>query len=226
LALRQKDSEEIQHALGLIHTGAERAARLANQLLALARTEPGAVDSGLWREVDLNLLGKNACKDFIHDALAKKIDLGFESCNQPALVVGDDSSLRELASNLIHNAVLYTQNGGSVTVRIERTAVAGEDFANLVVEDNGPGIAAEERERVFERFYRLLDKQVSGSGLGLAIVREIAHLHSATVTLGEGPRGQGARVTVRFKIVSTYKPQSTDPRRDVTAALLVGAGRS
>ncbi|HEY9775464.1 MAG TPA: sensor histidine kinase N-terminal domain-containing protein [Planktothrix sp.] len=225
LALRQKDTEEIQHALGLIHTGAERAARLANQLLALARTEPGAVDPALWRDVDLNLIGKNACKDFIHDALAKSIDLGFESCDQPAVVVGDGMSLRELISNLIHNAILYTQQGGSVTVRIERSHVAGEEIANLVVEDNGPGIPAEERERVFERFYRLIDKQTAGSGLGLAIVREIAHLHGATVTLGEGPREQGARVTVRFP-VSGSKGSAGDARRDTSSGNLLSAGRS
>jgi len=203
LALRQTDPKEINHALGLIHTGAERAARLANQLLALARAEPEAVDSQLWREIDLNLVGKNTCREFVSEALSKDIDLGFESSKVPVYVRGDESSLHELACNLVHNAVQYTQNGGNVTVRIEETAGSSGAFGHLVVEDNGPGIPAEEREHVFERFYRLIDRRVSGSGLGLAIVREIANMHDGEVSVGDGPGGAGTRVSVRFKVVDS-----------------------
>jgi two-component system sensor histidine kinase TctE len=223
LAIRQKDMQEIQHALGLIHMGAERAARLANQLLALARTEPGAVDAGFWRELDLNTIGKNACKEFVPEALTKGIDLGFEAAHQPAVIVGDQLSLHELVCNLIHNAVLYTQAGGAVTVRIEQVE---EGHASLIVEDNGPGIPKEERERVFERFYRLIDKSVAGSGLGLAIVREIAHLHGATVSLGDGPFGVGAKVTVGFTLRRSPASQKPESRSDaMPSAQLVGAGR-
>jgi two-component system sensor histidine kinase TctE len=207
LALRQKDPAEINHALGLIHTGAARAARLANQLLALARAEPEAVDSRLWREIDLNAIGKNTCHEFVSEALSKKIDLGFEASQQPVYVRGDESSLHELACNLVHNAVQYTQEGGHVTVRIEQTTGSAGNFAHLVVEDNGPGIPAQEREHVFERFYRLDDRLGSGSGLGLAIVREIANMHGGEVDVGDGPGGAGTRVTVRFKSVSPNPPR-------------------
>jgi two-component system sensor histidine kinase TctE len=178
LALRQSKPEEIQHALNLIHLGADRAARLANQLLALARAEPGAVDPDLWQRLDLNLLAQDVCRELVTQALSKNIDLGFEESTTPVLIRGDQASLHELLSNLIENAILYTQPGGHVTVRTVKTvSVDGHERSIVVIEDDGPGIAADEREKVFERFYRISDRGVAGSGLGLAIVREIAKIH-------------------------------------------------
>jgi two-component system sensor histidine kinase TctE len=211
LALRQREPQDVNHALVLINTGAERAARLANQLLALARAEPGAVDPELWQVIDLNSIGKNASKELVQLALAKNIDLGFEESSTPALVQGDRSSLHELASNLIENAVLYTPPGGHVTVRVlNDTRSDQQRRALMVVEDNGPGIAPDERDRVFERFYRILDRGVSGSGLGLAIVREIANVHKAEVYLGEGPEGKGTSVTVDFPVKKTEQVLAAD----------------
>ncbi len=200
LALRQRDPEDVAHALALINTGAERAARLANQLLALARAEPGAVDPALWQVLDLNDIAKNASRELVTQALSKNIDLGFEQSSAPALVRGDRASLHELTSNLIENAVLYTPAGGHVTARIVNSVRAADSKHRvlLVVEDDGPGIAPDERERVFERFYRVSDRGVSGSGLGLAIVREIASVHRADVYLADGPDKCGTRVTVDF----------------------------
>jgi two-component system, OmpR family, sensor histidine kinase TctE len=212
LALRQSDPKDIAHALNLINIGAERAARLANQLLALARAEPGAVDPTLWQVLDLNDIAKNASKELVTQALSKNIDLGFEESAAPALVRGDRASLHELASNLIENAVLYTPSGGHVTARIA-TSLRPPDLearAFLIVEDDGPGIAADERERVFERFYRVSDREASGSGLGLAIVREIASVHIAEVYLGDGPDKSGTRVTVDFPAV-TRNEQNSGP---------------
>jgi two-component system sensor histidine kinase TctE len=193
LALRQKDPKDVHHALGLILTGAERAARLANQLLALARSEPGAVEPELWQTVDLNLIARDASRELVYQALSKNIDLGFEGSDLPALVKGDKGSLHELTSNLIENAILYTQAGGHVTVRI-----ANSFAPTVIVEDNGPGIPAEERERVFERFYRLMNQGISGSGLGLSIVKEIASIHNADISVGEGPDGTGTSIAVKF----------------------------
>ena len=210
LALRQSDPKDVTHALGLINTGAERAARLANQLLALARAEPGAVDPALWQILDLNDIAKSASKELVTQALAKNIDLGFEESAAPALVRGDRASLHELASNLIENAVLYTPPAGHVTVRIGNSLRPAdlEKRALLIVEDDGPGIASNERERVFERFYRISDRGVSGSGLGLAIVREIASVHRAEVYLGDGPDKCGTRVTVDFPAVAKNEQNS------------------
>jgi two-component system sensor histidine kinase TctE len=109
-------------------------------------------------------------------------------------VLGDTFLLRDLIDNLIDNAVRYTPDGGTVTVRCHPQARHGV----LVVEDSGPGIAPHLREKVFERFVRIDDKS-SGSGLGLAIVRDIALAHRAQVEIGDGPNGAGMTIRVRFR---------------------------
>jgi len=98
-----------------------------------------------------------------------------------------------LIVNLIDNAVKYTPEGGRVTVRTRAA-----DFAVLEVEDNGPGIPDNERDLIFERFYRVLGNEAPGSGLGLAIVREIAELHRGSVQLKPGPDGRGTMAQAVF----------------------------
>jgi two-component system sensor histidine kinase TctE len=202
LALRQTDPADVRYALAQIHTAAERSARLTNQLLALARSEPGAVDSALWQAVDLQTVAKNASKELVSLALGKNIDLGFESSPASIFISGDHASLHEMASNIIENAVLYTPEGGHVTVRVEASGQGADKRALLIVEDDGRGIAPDERERIFERFYRVSDRGVSGSGLGLAIVREIANVHKAQIIVSDGPDNQGTTVTIDFPAVS------------------------
>jgi two-component system sensor histidine kinase TctE len=221
VALRQKDPEELQHALRLIHMGADRAARLANQLLALARAEPGAVDSKRWRRFDLTALAKSACHEFVHQAISKNIDLGFDAPEGALFIRGDEASLHELVCNLIHNAVQHTPSDGHVTVR---TATEGE-FVDFIVEDDGPGIPEEERERVFERFYRLIDRKVGGSGLGLSIVREIALLHRAEVSLADGPGGLGARARVRFAVAALPVNEPQKSKADEPATVVESSPR-
>jgi two-component system sensor histidine kinase TctE len=192
-ALRQTEPEDLRHALAQVQSSADRATHLVNQLLALAKVEPGAFRSTRLKEIDLNFIAKEATGDLVPQALRKGIDLGFEGSNGPATVSGDALTVRELVCNLIDNAVRYTQTGGKVTVN-----VSSANPVELKVEDNGPGIPEDERERVFERFYRVLGSGVSGSGLGLAIVREIAQTHQAEVTLSSGPSGDGTAVAVKF----------------------------
>ena len=108
-------------------------------------------------------------------------------------VRGDAGRLTELINNLVDNAVRYTPAGGRVTVRVH----AGPR-PRLVVSDDGPRIPVEERERVFERFHRLLGTHAEGSGLGLAIVRDIASLHEAEIDLVEDVDGVGNTFTVTF----------------------------
>jgi signal transduction histidine kinase len=102
--------------------------------------------------------------------------------------------VREITMNLVDNAIRYTQPGGRVTTRIE----SSPDEVTLLVEDNGPGIAPSERDRVFERFYRIHDGDFAGSGLGLPIVREFASRIGAGVELRTSASGQGLTVVVRF----------------------------
>jgi len=105
-----------------------------------------------------------------------------------------EQALHTLAGNLVDNAIRYTPPGGCVVVEIW----SEEGGAVLDVKDTGPGIPAEERQRVFDRFYRLPGSGVQGSGLGLAIVKQIADAHRAEITLGETENDRGLEVTVRF----------------------------
>jgi two-component system, OmpR family, sensor kinase len=181
-------------AMETLSAGVQRAIRLIEQMLALARQEPRA---GAQRvAVRLDDLAREIVAELVPLADAGRIDLGV-SAAQPASVYGDPDALRTLLRNLVDNAVRYTRAGGRVDVSVEE--LAGETGgARLTVSDDGPGIPAAERERVFDRFYRRAGASPPGSGLGLSIVRTIAQGHGATLTLGDGLGGKGLSVLVSF----------------------------
>ena len=199
LALAQQMPESCRAHLEQVHQATIRTARLANQLLALARAEPGG--RGSTSEVNLKNVVEGEADAWVHQALARDVDLGFEL--EAAPVQGDTLLLREALANLVHNAIEYSHRGGRVTVRTGQRD--GKSFAE--VEDDGPGIAPQERERVLERFYRVPGTPGTGSGLGLAIVREIAAGHGAHIELGDSatvtngtPTGtKGCRVALTFR---------------------------
>ena len=190
LALAKPLPPEVRAELEQVHLATIRTGRLANQLLALARAEPGARGSAA--EVNLKALAEGEADGWVHQALARDVDLGFELEWSP--VQGDAFLLREALANLVHNAIEYSQRGGHVTVRTGRA----NGHAFLEVEDDGPGIPPTERERVLERFYRVPGTAGTGSGLGLAIVREIAAGHGASIAITEGAAAKGCRVAITF----------------------------
>jgi two-component system sensor histidine kinase TctE len=194
LALAKPLPPEVRAELEQVHLATIRTGRLANQLLALARAEPGARGSAA--EVNLKALAEGEADGWVHQALARDVDLGFELDWSP--VQGDAFLLREALANLVHNAIEYSQRGGHVTVRTGRA----NGHAFLEVEDDGPGIPPAERERVLERFYRVPGTAGTGSGLGLAIVREIAAGHGASIAITDGAAGPsgtaGCRVAITF----------------------------
>lgn len=197
-ALRENDIASIQHALKQISAGSDNLARLANQLLSLARAEPEGVMAQGFLSVDLVKLINEVTADWVPKALAKNIDLGV-SCQLEALIIsGNIMLLQELLNNLIDNAIRYNHAGAKVTVDL--TVINNE--AVLSVQDNGLGIALAEQQKVFERFYRVLGTAESGCGLGLAIVREIAHQHQAHVELGytDIEKEKGTTVKVIFRL--------------------------
>jgi len=194
LALRQVPQGEAQVTLGQLHTATEQMTRLVNQLLSLARAEPGSGRSHRAERVDLVKLAQETTTELVPRALARKIDLGFDSPLASASLEGDAFMLKEMLNNLLDNALRYTQAGGQVTVRV---ASAGPGVT-LSVEDNGPGISEADRERVFERFFRILGTGTEGCGLGLAIVREIALSHGAQTSLGSGANHAGTVVRIDF----------------------------
>ena len=191
LALSQPVPEHVRAELEHVHGATVRTARLAGQLLALARVEPGGRPA-LSARVNLRRIAEESADEWVRRALAKDIDFGFELAD--AEITAEEFLLREAYANLAHNALEYTQRGGHVTVRTG----LHEGRPVLEIEDDGPGIPDAERERVLERFYRVAGSGGSGSGLGLAIVREIALAHGAELALDAGVHGRGCRATLLF----------------------------
>jgi two-component system sensor histidine kinase TctE len=192
-AERAADPQSARLALRALHSSVERAARLIQQLLTLARTEPEAAGAVQFGVIDLALLARRVGEQWIARALEHDLDFGLHVPPHPVLVRGDERLLAELLSNLIDNAFRYGRSSGRVTLMVE----AGLS-ARLSVEDDGPGIPSAERQRIFERFYRVPGAGGDGCGLGLSIVREIASLHDAHVDVTSGNSGQGACFCVTF----------------------------
>ncbi|WP_309626964.1 sensor histidine kinase N-terminal domain-containing protein [Methylibium sp.] len=199
LALLEGHPPAVHATLVRMHRSAQRVARLADQLLMLARTEASSREPGGAEPVDLKAVAQDAAQNWVPRALERGADLGFQL--ESAWLRGRRHLLGELLGNLVHNALEYAgdaEHPARITVRTALIDGPGAARAVLEVEDNGPGIDGAERERVFERFYRLPGSAGSGSGLGLAIVRDIALAHGASVTLLDAEDGGGLRVRVTF----------------------------
>lgn len=203
-ALRQQDPREMQASLERIRQGVERASHVISQLLSLARSQSETPPA--FERVDLNALLREVTQEFVSQALAKRIDLGFESSEAPAWVDGNPLLLHELFANLMDNALRYTGAGGKVTARVR-----SREFVVAEVEDNGIGIDNKERELIFERFYRAPGTEAAGSGLGLPIVRSIAAQHHAAVQVRGNPAERGSVFTVVF-------PRAGTPEQAAAAA--------
>jgi two-component system sensor histidine kinase TctE len=211
LAQRQDaGEEELKHSLKQIGRASVQATHTVNQLLSLARAEGGGANLGR-QPCDMVVMLSEVLQDALPRALDKALDLGYEGAqaDSPDVQVhGNPLLLKEMMRNLVDNAIHYTpstpERPGVVTVR-----ALVDPYSHVLViqvEDNGPGIAPAERERVFEPFYRALGTNVDGSGLGLPIVLEIAQQHGATVSIEAAHPGQtspGACFTVRFSRVSS-----------------------
>jgi two-component system sensor histidine kinase TctE len=193
VALREPDAARMREALRQLEPGLDRLSRLVSQLLSLARNEPEAMPVLRLAPLDLNALALEAATAWVPQALKKAIDLGFEGASAPVPIRGDGARLRELLDNLLDNAVRYSREGGCVTVRVQ-----SEPVPAVHVNDDGPSIPPGERERVFERFHRLLGSGQEGSGLGLAIAQEIARLHGGEIALREDADGVGNTFSVSF----------------------------
>jgi two-component system OmpR family sensor kinase len=194
LAERAKTDEERKVAFAQLKQGQARAAHLVQQLLTLARQEPGIAPPP-HVAVDLAQVAGLVVSEQVPHATEKNIDLGI-SRKEQALVSGDLEALRVMLGNLVDNAIRYTPRGGTVDVALQLR----DGKAVLEVSDTGPGIPEEDRERVFDRFYRREMNRTSGSGLGLTIVKNIADRHHAGIRLANRTPGPGFQVSVSFPL--------------------------
>lgn len=193
LLARAKTDEDRAKYSERLQQGIARATRLVQQLLTIARLDPEAKKP--MSEVRLEELALSVHADLEPIAEGKRITLTVNAA--PATLTGMPDALRLLIANLTDNAIRYTPEGGRIEISV---ATQGES-AVIAVADNGPGIAPEERERVFERFYRALGTKVSGTGLGLAIVQRIVQLHSGEIRIEDGlPREDGTGCGARFVV--------------------------
>jgi two-component system sensor histidine kinase TctE len=193
VALAEGEPQAHRAALQQLRAASRRAVRLVNQLLTLARSEPGNEPGVRFGPVDLAQLAERVTMDWVPEAIACNADLGYASDCETAITEGDELLLGEMLSNLIDNALRYGRRPGTVTV-----SLTSRPQLEISVQDDGPGIPEEELERVFERFHRVPGSPHSGAGLGLAIVREIAQSHGATVQARRVSAAGGAIVVVTF----------------------------
>ena len=206
-ARRERDPGKQAEALVALKRQIDDTVRRTNQMLALARADTAEFSTA---PLDLNVLADRCARESWPLAREQGVDLGLERAARDVVVRGNEGQLREALLNLLHNALRYTPSGGQVTVQVDEDG----RYAMLRVVDDGPGIPADERARVGERFFRGRNVDLPGSGLGLAIVRAIAQRHgggmavtAAQITI-DG-RERGTAVTLRFPLEHPLRPMPT-----------------
>jgi two-component system OmpR family sensor kinase len=196
LAERAQGDEDRARAFERLRQGIRRATRLVQQLLTMARLDPDAAAAPP-AAVEVGTLVTSVVDEARTTARERSVELACGDTSGGATVSGSEDALRILFNNVVDNAVRYTPPGGRVSVVCERDG----DSVQVAVQDTGPGIPEEERERVFDRFYRGRSAAGSGTGLGLAIVSQVAEMHRGRVALETGPEG-GLRVLVRLPLLA------------------------
>jgi len=196
VALRSTDPEEQKKALLNIIEGVDRSSHLVDQMLTLARLEPDSCNKN-FNTVDMLILSENIIADLVPLATEQQIELSLTNktaTTEARSIKGYEPGLAILLRNLIDNAIRYTPNGG----RVELTIFTEKNNCSLTITDSGPGIPKDERERIFDRFYRQENHDNYGCGLGLSIVQRIVDLHQAEIRLAEGFNNKGLSITLLF----------------------------
>lgn len=193
VALKTDNDADRKKALQKVIESVDRSSHVVAQLLTLSKLGEEETLTDV-KPVNLYKLAIEIIAYLAPHAIEKNIELELMPNPRSSLVKGNDTALGILIRNLVDNAIRYTPKNGQVTVSI----LDIEDKVILRVVDSGMGIPEELRERVFERFFRVLGTQASGSGLGLAIVSQITALHGAEIRLETPPNGIGLQFDVAF----------------------------
>ncbi|KVT56461.1 sensor histidine kinase [Burkholderia ubonensis] len=218
-----RDPQQTFTAVRELRAAADRAVRLSNQLLSLARAEPGE-QAARFVDVDLAAMAFETGAEWVPRALAAHVDLGFQRSDEPRdddqtlLVRGNPVLLREVIANLLDNALKYVPlarpHGARITVNVGRAMLdSGAPAAEIVVEDNGPGVPANQQADLFKRFFRGDAQSGSGvetgAGLGLAIVHDIIVMHGGSVSYADAPEG-GSRFVVKVPLAAHAAQPASD----------------
>lgn len=200
IALKTLDPKERQVQLQNLIAGVDRCTHVIQQLLTLCRMSPESAALENPVEIDLPKVATEVISQVVPTAISKNIEMELIANDPNCTIIGNTAGVHALFRNLVDNAVRYTPPGGTVKVTIARQ---DQDIV-IRVTDNGPGIPAELRSRVFERFFRVLGTKTQGSGLGLAIVQQIVKLHHGSVVLGVPASGIGLEVEVTFRSAASH----------------------
>jgi len=195
LALNAKNKSELINALHKIITGVNRSAHVVQQLLTLNRmNQPGITEAPT--SISIAQLARDIIADLVPSALEKNTEIELIAPDTHFMIEGHDTAIAILIRNLVDNAIRYSPENSLVQVIIEESP----DKRNVILKvvDNGTGIPEHLRERVFERFFRVIGNKSSGSGLGLGIVQQIVEVHHAIISLETPLVGHGLQVTVVF----------------------------
>ncbi|MDB5762326.1 MAG: sensor histidine kinase [Herminiimonas sp.] len=189
-ALREPEHAKVVEALGAMQRGVDRAVRLVNQLLALARVNSMVALIETNEKIDINSLAEDVARTQLPEARRKGQDFGFATAGRIIMVSGIETLLREALTNLLENAIRYVPGGGHITLSIDADA----SVAQVTISDNGPGMPDDEKGRIGERFRRGKAATGAGAGLGLAIAKTIIEQHQGKLEVTDGPDGVGLKV--------------------------------
>lgn len=192
LAQRAKTPEAREKCFVRLNEGINRATRLVQQLLTLARLDPDA-SKQILTTVKLDALAHSVVEDMAPISAQKNISISAQA--QSASTEGMEDAIRLMMVNLTDNAIRYTPEGGRIELR---TYIDDHALSVIEIADNGPGIAEEERQRVFDRFYRALGTKTSGTGLGLAIVKRIIDIHHGSISITDGLDNRGTTFVIKL----------------------------
>ena len=190
-AQNAKDNVQLKMALEHLQAASDRAVRLSNQLLSLARAEPNVATAQGFQLIDLHQLALDVGAEWVPRAIAKGLELSFESSDVPIIMRADPMLLQEALNNLLDNAIKYHPGNGRIVLTVK-----SNPSPTIMVADDGAGISLEDRPNVFKRFYRGEQRLSTGSGLGLSIAQEIARNHGGTASLTEGLDERGVCVVL------------------------------
>lgn len=201
MLLAQARDREIKQALRLMRRNALRLQQLINQLLDLSKLQSGKMALHA-RRTDAVAFVRTLVMSFASLAERKRIRLSFTSPKEPIFIYADCDKLEKILSNLIFNALKFTPERGNVRVSVRRNGNASQELVEMVVQDSGPGIAREQMDKIFDRFYQVDDsgtRSQEGTGIGLALAKELVELHGGTIEVESEP-GRGAVFVVRLPL--------------------------